>query len=298
MVRRIMAAAVTVMCLAVVGSAAAADVTYVMKNGERQSGQLVYHKDLNLGLIQNGQERTFPIDQIAGIIYGGGNPSDNELSQLPTSDNPPELERHMLVLRDGRVLHGKVYHWEPDSVMFDTTSGRGTYNAGEVARLYLSGPPARRVFAGSGSSIERVAGNAGRGRGYGRGRQRGEDSAGNMGQPQATVRVQANQRWTDTGLTVQRGELIAFSPSGTVSFGKNMSAGPDGNKDLPPNNGYAIRDMPVAGLIGRVGNGAPFPIGSNQTPIRMSASGPLQLGVNDDDYRDNSGSFDVNIYRR
>src|SRR5581483_1134791 len=137
MVRRIAVATVLVFGLALGSLAAAADVTYVMNNGERQSGQLVYHKDLNLGLIQNGQEHTWPISNIAAIIYNDGDPSQAELSQLPTSDNPPELERHMLVLRNGRVLHGKVYHWDPDSVIFDTTAGRGTYNAGDIARLYL-----------------------------------------------------------------------------------------------------------------------------------------------------------------
>ena len=30
----------------------------------------------------------------------------------------------------------------------------------------------------------------------------------------------------------------------------------------------------------------------------MPADGRLYLGVNDDDYRDNTGTFDVQIYRR
>ena len=116
MARRIVATTVTVLCLAFASLAAAANVTYVMKNGDRHSGSLVYHKDLNLGLVVNGQEQTYLINDIAAILYDGNNPSQDELSQLPTSDNPPELERHTLVLRNGRVLHGKVYHWNPDEV--------------------------------------------------------------------------------------------------------------------------------------------------------------------------------------
>ena len=287
MVRRIAAATTGVLCFAMVGLAAAANVTYVLNNGERHSGQLVYHKDLNLGLVENGSERSFPISDVAVIIYNDGDPSPRELDQLPTSDNPPELERHTLVLRSGRILHGKVYHWNPDEVLFDTTAGRGTYNAGDIARLYLSGPPARRVFGG-GNGRESVAGN--NGRGFGRGRGRGE--------PQTTIRVEANRRWTDTGLMVQPGERIAFNTSGTIEFGRVMTTGPDGDKNLPPRPGYAIRDMPVGGLIGRVGNGAPFPIGSTQSPISMPAGGRLFLGVNDDGYDDNNGAFDVNVYRR
>src|SRR3982751_6428102 len=111
MVRRIAASVIAVLCFVMVGLAEAADVTFVLNSGERQSGQLVYHTGTNIGLIQNGRERSFPVNDVAVIIYNDGDPNQNELGQLPTSDNPPELERHTLVMRDGRVLHGKVYHW-------------------------------------------------------------------------------------------------------------------------------------------------------------------------------------------
>jgi hypothetical protein len=283
--RRMLAATVIALCLGVAGVATAADVTFVLNSGERQSGQLVYHTGTNIGLIQNGRERTFPVSDVAVIIYNDGDPNQNEIGQLPTSDNPPELERHTLVMRDGRVLHGKVYHWNPDNVVFDTTSGRGTYNANDVARLYLSGPPARRVFAGGNNPS--VAGNNARGRGR----------RGRMGDPQATVRVEASQPWTDTGLVVQPGERIAFSTNGTISFGRDMNAGPDGDKNSPPRANYPVREMPVGGLIGRVGNSRPFAIGSTRSPIAMPTGGRLMLGVNDDDFNDNSGGYEVQIYR-
>jgi len=290
MVRRIAAVAVAMLCVVMVG-VASADVTFVLNSGERQSGQLVYHTGTNIGLVQNGTERSFAVSDVAAIIYNDGDPSPNEINQLPNSDNPPELERHTLVLRSGQVLHGKVYHWNSDSVIFDTTSGRATYNNNDVARLYLSGPPARRVFNGSNNN-QSVAGNNGRGRGFGRGRMNGG------GQPQQTVRVEANTRWTDTGLIVQPGERISFSTSGNIEYGKNMSTGPDGDKNMGARPGYAVHDMPVGGLIGRIGNGAPFAIGSTSTPIAMPSGGRLFLGVNDDDYRDNTGGYDVQVYRR
>jgi hypothetical protein len=56
--------------------------------------------------------------------------------------------------------------------------------------------------------------------------------------------------------------------------------------------------MPVGGLIARVGNGTPFAIGSTGSPVTMPTGGRLFLGVNDDDYRDNTGGYDVNLYRR
>jgi hypothetical protein len=277
--RRIVAAGVITFCLAMAGVASAAEVTFVLTTGERQTGTLVYHRGTNISLMRDGRERSYPLRDVAVIIYNDGDPAASELDQLPTSDNPPELERHMLVLRNGRVLKGKVYHWNPDNVVFDTTAGRGTHNAGDVARLYLSGPPARRVFTGR--SQQQIAGG-GEGRGPG----------------QASVRVEANRRWTDTGLIVRRGERIAFDTSGTISFGKDMNAGPDGNKDIGTRTEYPVRGMPVGGLIGRVGTGAPFAIGSTSAAIEMRNSGRLFLGVNDDIYDDNSGAFDVNIHRQ
>lgn len=77
-----------------------------------------------------------------------------------------------------------------------------------------------------------------------------------------------------------------------------MTAGPDGNRDLPTRAGYPVRNMPVGGLIGRIDNGPAFAIGSTASPIEMPASGRLMLGVNDDDFRDNSDGFDVEIDRR
>jgi hypothetical protein len=55
--------------------------------------------------------------------------------------------------------------------------------------------------------------------------------------------------------------------------------------------------MPIGGLIFRVGNGAPSSIGSNNQPIVMPADGRLYLGVNDDQFSDNTGAFVVTIIR-
>ena len=55
--------------------------------------------------------------------------------------------------------------------------------------------------------------------------------------------------------------------------------------------------MPVGGLIGRVGNSAPFAIGANTQAIRMPANGTLMLGVNDNELGDNTGFFTVGITR-
>jgi hypothetical protein len=54
----------------------------------------------------------------------------------------------------------------------------------------------------------------------------------------------------------------------------------------------------VGGLIGRVGVGTPFPIGSNTLPIVMPNDGRLTLGVNDNEVGDNSGYFTVAVSKQ
>jgi hypothetical protein len=58
-----------------------------------------------------------------------------------------------------------------------------------------------------------------------------------------------------------------------------------------------VPSIGVGGLIGRVGTGAPFAIGSNSQLISMPTNGRLYLGINDKSTGDNSGTFTVTIVR-
>ncbi len=63
------------------------------------------------------------------------------------------------------------------------------------------------------------------------------------------------------------------------------------------NRTFPVPDMYVGALIGKVGNGRAFPIGSGPQPIVMPDNGELFLGVNDSVYQDNAGGFRVLIQR-
>lgn len=255
-------------------------VTFVMKGGERHTGTLVYHNSADFSLIENGQEKAYPASDIAVVDFGAGNPAAAELNQLPTG-TPAELQRNMIVLKDGSVIHGKLYTIKENALTIDTSAGnRQDVDINNVNRLYMNAEGARSVFAA----------------------ELNQSTVGTTGQaptnvPAGAIQVDAARAWTDAGITVRKGDRIAFSTTGQVSIrqGGEMT-GPDGIAS-EARTGAPSQQIGVGGLIGRVGTGTPFPIGSNTQPITMPANGRLYLGVNDAGASDNSGSFVVTIVR-
>ena len=277
MIRKL--AFVTVAAVLVVASLGArAEVTFVLTNGNRVSGTLVYNHTTDFAVSRNGREQTFPSDDIALIQFVSGDPSMRELEQLPDIDNNPnELERHVFVFRNGNIMRGKLHDIVDNWFDFDAQAGgRRKHGLNELARLYFNPASARRVY-----NFDR--------------RDQGQPQPAGPGESE--VRVEGNRAWTATPFNVARGERIAFEASGDIRIGPNVMAGLDGNPDLARRMSYPVRSAAAGALIGRVGNGAPFPIGSNREAIVMPAAGPLRLGINDDKFEDNSGWFTVRIIR-
>ncbi|MCC7007330.1 MAG: hypothetical protein IT184_00790 [Acidobacteria bacterium] len=279
MVRRLSLVMAGVAFVAASALLSAADATFVLKNGERQSGQLVYRQGAEVYLVSGETERGYKFDDIAMIAFADASPAKSEVGQLPTGDNPPELERHMLVLKDGRAIKGKLYDFTNDSrVVFDTRTGSGgvdrqSFNMSDVARLYLSAPSARSLFGG-----DAVASSASGGSG-------------------TTVRVSATQRWVDTAITVTADEKVAFSASGQVKINENTAVPPAGTMSVGRRKNVPVPNGPVGALVGRVGTRM-FLIGDKTDPITMPASGRLMLSINDDEMKDNSGAFDVVVKKQ
>jgi hypothetical protein len=250
-------------------------VTLVMKNGDRHSGTLVYHNDANFNLIENGQEKAYPVEQMALVDFGSGDPTAAEINQLPASRDPAELQRHMLVLSDGTALKGKLYTIKENALTFDTENGqRRDFELSNIKRMYVSAPGARELWASKTNESTGVAATTG--------------SAG-------SISVEGSRGWTDTGITVRRGQRVSFNTTGQVAFRSGGDAtGPDGNFN-EDRTGTPVPAAGVGALIGRVGNGAPFPIGANKQGIAMPAAGRLFLGINDANTGDNSGNYSVVI---
>ena len=217
MIRRTLCVAGAVV-LGVVLLAGRTDVTFVMKNGDRVSGTFSYNHTDHYQLIVGGKEVSYPSDDIAMIAFVAGDPPAGEVARLPESNDPPELERHTIVLRNGDMIRGKIYDFQGDQIIMDVRAGdRRTYSMGDTARLYISAPGARGVFKPV------VQGRPGRTPGG----QRGE----------VTVSVDSTRQWTDTGIMVNQGDSITFTASGEVRIDPRSPVGPDGSAAFARRNG-------------------------------------------------------------
>lgn len=127
-------------------------------------------------------------------------------------------------------------------------------------------------------------------------------NAGSPGRPfgmrERTAIVNANTAWTDTSVDVRAGQTIYFEAAGEIRWGRDRRDGPEGEDNSPRNPNRPIPNRPAAALIGKIGAGSLdyFFIGDEQGPIRVRTTGRLYLGVNDDYFNDNSGSFRVVVY--
>ena len=127
----------------------------------------------------------------------------------------------------------------------------------------------------------------------------GGSPAGNTANPvpvpaTQSVKVNAQQRWTDAVLDVRAGDVITFESNGSIVMSDNAAdtAAPGGST-----SGRRAPDAPIlhqlaGGLLARIGNYGPIWIGDRRT-LTAPVSGRLYLGINDDHLADNRGEFTV-----
>ena len=122
-----------------------------------------------------------------------------------------------------------------------------------------------------------------------------EDEGGTQ-QRRATVRVNGQERWTDTGIQVRAGDTITLDASGTMqlSTDANDTATPAGSKNNRRAPDAPVLNQLAGGLIARIDNYGPIFLGGRRT-FTVPVSGVLYFGVNDDHLADNRGEFVVNV---
>ena len=111
-----------------------------------------------------------------------------------------------------------------------------------------------------------------------------------------SIMVPADRVWTPTNIVLAPGTGLAISATGTINHG-GPRCGPQGNLSLIDRLGETpLRGERFGLLIGKIGlNGRPFPIGTTFSIDKIENTGELYLGINDSEYRDNSGYFNVQV---
>ena len=115
------------------------------------------------------------------------------------------------------------------------------------------------------------------------------------------VAVQARQPWTDTTVEVRAGESVTISATGTIqtnlagAMATPVGSMPDCSVAGPVPLPFVAPELPCWSMLGRIGaSGRAFEVGSNKR-FKADASGELYLGVNDNFFEDNTGSWRASI---
>lgn len=272
-------------CLALVVASSPASAqqsaTLLLRSGERVAGDLIDMGGSDFTIRVGSGERRIPNGEVVVIDFSGLNAQN-----LPAAE-AAKASGGLLVLKSGELVEGRlddVGGTRPLRLTIIVGGSARDYHSDGVNRIYLGAPPSSAVASTS-------QGGGGTQGGQGRGGA-SEGSSGSM-KPGA-IAVMANQAWTNTGLTVRQGQTVMFQSSGQVRIGADRGevATVTGRAGSLVGYNGTLPGVLRGALIGRIGNGRPFGIG-DQTAIPMPASGLLYLGVNDDDYADNSGAFEV-----
>jgi hypothetical protein len=118
-----------------------------------------------------------------------------------------------------------------------------------------------------------------------------------QGKRQRTISINGDQNWLDTGINITIGQEILFSVSGFIHINEKIRVFQNGELKLTLNKNKPIPNHPTGAVISKVGErGKPFYVGNDKAPFHMGQKGRLFIGINDFNFKDNSGSFKVTIY--
>jgi len=243
--------------------------TVTTKSGQTMSVQVVDLNASGLAVKADGQDKQIPTNDVAAIDFTGGAASNADWDKLNGGGQ-------VIVLKSGETISGPLTDiggTSPLRLTFRTASGERDFSSNEVARVVMARP-------------DNAAANA-------------PAAVGSTGpSPAQGVTVSSQMQWSPTGIIVSRGEWVTFSTTGEVKIGGegNPTANADGVTTGARAPDSPVAAAPAGALVGKIGNGPAFLIGSRNR-VQMTAAGQLFLGVNDGHLQDNEGSFQVQVAR-
>jgi len=112
-----------------------------------------------------------------------------------------------------------------------------------------------------------------------------------------SVAIVPSVPWTDAGVNFAAGQTLNISASGTAFFVglRYYPASPNGTlRCLRAMAKFVAPTLQCYSLIAKIGlDGTPFEVGTSFTALSVATSGELYLGVNDNHFPDNRGSWTV-----
>ena len=110
------------------------------------------------------------------------------------------------------------------------------------------------------------------------------------------VSLRPDRYWTATSVVLRSGDLLTISATGQMHFGPapiDRVAPPGLGRKCPspvPGLHWPAPDLTCWSLVARIGASAPFEVGA-RTTLQVREGGALSLGINDDNLRDDLGSW-------
>lgn len=250
-----------------------------------------------------------------GRRYCAAGSASASQNSTPLENNRQRRFRGMDRNNDGRVTREEwqgsdrsfeVHDWNNDGVLSGRELDPGSARVGrsiqdedfdrdeEFASLDTnnSGRIEPREWHGSAAAFDRLDVNNDNRLSLAEFRVDGRQAVGTSGQQ---IRVDARERWTDSGIDVMAGDLLMIDSAGTITMGldDNDIAAPGGARSGRRAAQSPMPRQPAGALIGQI-DGRVFWIG-NRRQVEAPASGRLYLGVNDDHLADNSGDYQVMV---
>jgi len=103
-----------------------------------------------------------------------------------------------------------------------------------------------------------------------------------------------NNGWTNAGFVLKKGQTVSITATGRVTLGMGRSSTPAGSNI--PDPGKLMANDPTGGLIAVIGDdNNDFVFIGERKRFTVMRDGPLYLGVNEAELKDNTGTFDVTI---
>jgi hypothetical protein len=113
----------------------------------------------------------------------------------------------------------------------------------------------------------------------------------------SSFEVPAQPQWIRTGIAVRQGDTVRFEATGEIALNQSRTLrARSGGAANQLDRAARMPAVPLGALIGAIGSagrtGSPFLIG-DRASVTMPGDGELLLGINDSNFVDDTGAFEV-----